>query len=348
MKNLIRKFISLSANIKDKNMYRKFLILLLVIYLFFINGIAQEHWLYGSFDNIFDDREYTSGWATNQVILGERFDAGVAFKVDTVHQISAGMNYMFEYGSNPFALQPVPDIYYKYTIDHFRAFFGSFPRYRLLNFPLALITDSVLYYRPNIQGGLMEASGDWGYQNAFCDWIGRQTDTIHEQFIAGCSGHLKSGIFYFENYFYMYHNAGVLHKITPVKDNGGGAIYFGVDLAGKTFLDKCSFDIGGVGSYYRERPSPYDHKAGIQARAFLFYKYFGVDFYYYRGGRLNLKWGDPFYRCGNYGRIDTYFKLVKTKHVDTRMGWNFHFVNDKTLDSSIQVMIRVDFPYSKN
>lgn len=329
-------------------MFRKFLFSLLILFLFIAKGIGQEPWVYGSFDNIFDDREYTSGWGTNQVILGERFDAGVGFKVDTLNQIAAGMNYMFEYGSNPFALRPVPDIYYKYSIDHFRAFFGSFPRYKLLNFPLALITDSVLYYRPNIQGGYMEISGDWGNENAFCDWTGRQTKTVHEAFMSGGSGHLKLGMFYFENYFYMYHYAGVLDSITPVHDNGGGAAYFGIDLTEKTFLDKCTFDIGGLGSYYRVRPIRYDHRGGIQARASFFYKFFGIDASYYKGENLFLTWGDTFYRCGNYGRIDTYLKLVKSKHVDTKMDWSFHFVNGKTLDNSIQVLIRVDFPYGKN
>ena len=160
-------------------MCRKTLNTLLILFLFFANGIAQEHWFYGNWNNIFDDREYTStiGLPYNKVILGERVDGGIGFKIDTLHQIFAGINYMFEYGSNPFVLQPVPDLYYKFQKSHFLAFFGSFPRYKLLNFPLALLCDSISYYRPNIQGGLLETHGDWGYENAFCDWTGRQTAT---------------------------------------------------------------------------------------------------------------------------------------------------------------------------
>ena len=78
-------------------------------------------------------------------------------------------------------------------------------------------------------------------------------------------------------------------------------------------------------------------------RASFFYKYFGVDASYYSGGSLDLTWGDPFYKGGKYGRIDTYLKLVETKNVDTKMGWSFHFVQGKTLDNSIQVLIRVNF-----
>ena len=194
----------------------------------------------------------------------------------------------------------------------------------------------------------MEASGEWGYQNAFCDWTGRQTTTVHEAFMAGSSGHLKYDIFYLENYFYMYHFAGLLNNFTPVADNGGAAVYFGIDLAGKTFLDKCSIDIGGLGSYYRVRPAIYDLKAGIQERASFFYKYFGVDLFYYHGGKLFLTWGDPFYRSGKYLRADTYLKLVKTKHVDTKLGWSFHNVFDKIHDNTVFIFIRMDFPFNKN
>jgi hypothetical protein len=342
------KFISLLLNFKVKNMNRKSLLLQSILLLFVVKGLAQGPWVYGSFDNIFDDREYFSGQANSQTILGARFDAGIAFKVDSVHQIAAGMNYMFEYGSDPFALKPVPDLYYKYSIDHFRAFFGSFPRYKLLNFPLALLTDSILYYRPNIQGGLMEASGDWGYQNAFCDWTGRQTTTVHEAFMAGISGHIKYSIIYFEDYFYMYHFAGLIDNPTWVQDNGGGAFYVGIDLARKTILDKCNFDIGGVTSYFRVRPADYNHIWGMQGRASLFYKFFGIDATYYKGGKLFLVWGDLFYRTGNYGRLDTYLKLIKTKHVDTKIDWSFHFVKGYAVDNSYQVMIRIDFPFNKN
>jgi len=329
-------------------MYRKYLSLLLILFSFIIKDAAQDHWLYGSWDNFFDDHEYRSSLVVRQKMIGERLDAGLGFTVDTINQIVTGLDYILEYGSNPLALQPVPDIYYKYSIDHFRAFFGSFPRYKLLNFPLALIKDSFLYYKPNIQGGLMEVNGDWGYQNAFCDWTGRQSATVHEAFLAGGSGHLKYSIFYFENYFCMYHYAGLLDLKTPVVDNGGGAIYFGVDLEGKTFLDKCSFDIGGLGSYNRQRPISYDRKAGLQERASFFYKYFGVDMFYYSGGKLLLTWGDPFYRYGRYLRADTYLKLVKSKHVDTKLGWSFHNVFDKTNDNSVYLMIRVDLTSYKN
>jgi len=224
-------------------------------------------------------------------------------------------------------------------------FIGSFPRHDLPNYPLVLLTDTLQYYRPNIQGGFIEVMGDWGNQNAWCDWTSRQTKTANETFLAGTSGHLKTGIFYIEDYLYMYHHAGTELKLAtdPVRDNGGGAIYFGIDLFGKTMLDKLSFDIGGVGNYDRYRPIPYSHYKGIQARLFTFYKWAGIDATYYKGDKIHLAYGESFYSCGNYGRIDTYLKLLKSKYMSSKIAWSFHIVNGTTLDNSFQVFFTINF-----
>jgi len=324
-------------------MGRKFAVLLLILSISGIKAFSQQIWGYGKFENICDDREYAYKNVTNQVILGARLDGGIGFQADSLNQVYLGMNYMFEYGSNPFILRPIPDLYYKYEISHFRMFFGSFPRIDLLKYPLVLHTDSILYYRPNIQGGLMELSGDWGYQNVWCDWTGRQTATVHEAFMSGMSGRFKYNIFYLEDYFYMYHFAGTSIDASHVRDNGGGAVYLGIDFSNKTFFETLKFDIGGVENYDRVRPADYNHYYGLQERFSLFYKIFGLDASYYKGDKIILTWGDGFYRSGDYGRLDTYLKVFKNKKVDSRIGWSFHFVNGQYNDNSFQVIFRVNF-----
>jgi hypothetical protein len=327
-------------------MQKKFFLIVILSALVLLRANSQKQWWYGSFDHICDDREYYSGFATAQTILGARIDAGRGFEIDTFHQVYVGLNYMFEYGSDPTALQPIPDLYYKYEIKHFRMFFGSFPRKDLLNYPLVLLTDTLAYYRPNIQGGLMEFSGDWGYQNAWCDWVSRQTMTDHEAFLSGTSGHIKYGMLYLEDYFYMYHHAGTMAKDTlneHVRDNGGGAIYLGIDLNGKTFFNKLTFDVGGVGNYDRYRPTPYTNNYGLQFRLSALYKKVGLDATWYKGDKISLAYGEPFYSSGNYARIDAYIKPFKSKHTDSKIGWSFHYVNGNTLDNSFQVFFRADF-----
>ena len=338
-----QKFITLFKISKVINMVRKLAFLLLILSINGIKGFSQQIWGYGNFENICDDREYHYKNVTNVVILGARLDGGVGFQADSLNQVYLGLNYMFEYGSNPYDLRPVPDLYYKYEVKNFRMFFGSFPRVNLLKYPLVLHTDSLMYYRPNIQGGLLELSRDWGYQNVWCDWTGHQTNTVHEAFMAGMSGRLKYNIFYLEDYFYMFHFAGTKLDATHVNDNGGGALYLGIDLSRKTLLETLKFDIGGVGNYDRTRPTNYNGFFGLQERLSLFYKIFGVDATYYKGDKIKLVWGDGFYKSGDYGRLDTYLKVFKSEKVDTKIGWSFHFVNGTYNDDSFQVLFRVNF-----
>jgi hypothetical protein len=324
-------------------MGRKFAFLLLILSISSFKAFSQKVWGYGNFVNICDDREYYYKNVTNVVILGACVDGGIGFQADSANQIYLGANYMFDYGSNPTAQQPIPDLYYKYEISKFRMFFGSFPRINLLNYPRILHNDTLNYYRPNIQGALMELSGDWGSQNVWCDWTGHQTETVHESFMAGTSGSFKLGIFYVENFLYMLHFAGTKLEATHVNDNGGGAVYVGVDFSKKTIFETLKFDIGGVGNYNRVRPILYNHYYGIQERFSLFYKIFGLDATYYKGDKIDLKMGDGFYRSGNYGRLDTYLKVFKNKIVDSKIGWSFHFVDGGYNDNSFQVIFRVNF-----
>ena len=266
---------------------------------------------------------------------------------------------MIEYGHKPFSnpipdngannrsWNPVIDLYYKYEKDNFRLQLGSFPRYKILNYPLALITDTFQYYRPNIQGGFMELSGKWGSQNVWCDWISRQTYSAREQFMAGISGHIQVDNIYFEDFIYMFHNASSMTKDTSIhiQDNGGYAFYAGYDLNKKTILDILKIDIGFVGAYDRFRPDPYGFYGGVQLRMFTYYKIAGINVTYYKGDKLSLVNGDPFYRnTTNYARIDTYIKPFKSKYIDSKIGWSFHLLDGgKKLDNSLQVLLRVDF-----
>jgi hypothetical protein len=333
-------------------MFRKIILIFVLTNILILSVISQKQQWYGSFYNICDDREYFSQWATSQTILGARINVGREFDVDTSNQIFVGLNYLIEYGDNPFSWKPVPDLYYKFEIENFRMFFGSFPRYGVLNYPLVLLTDTLLYYRPNIQGGLFELNGEWGYQNVWCDWVSRQSMTEHEAFLAGTSGHYGLGLFYAENYLYMFHHAGNMSladsATNHVRDNGGGAVYFGTDLKSFTNFDKLTFDVGYVANYDRTRPDPYRVNKGFQTRVSALYKRLGTDISYYKGDKITLGYGEPFYECGNYGRLDLFFAPVKSKRIESRIGWSFHLIEGETLAHSFQVYFRVYFLGEKN
>ncbi len=339
-------------------MFRKYFYLVSIISSFTINAQAQQWW-YGTFINICDNREYFSRYAHSQTILGARLNLGSGFEIDSVNQVFAGINYMIEYGHKPFSnpipdngannksWNPVIDLYYKYEKGNFKIQLGSFPRYKILNYPLALITDTFQYYRPNIQGGFSELTGTWGKQNVWCDWVSRQTYIAREQFMAGTSGFIQFKNFYIEDYFYMFHNASSMATDTAnhIQDNGGFAFYAGYDFNNKTALEVFKIDIGYLGAYNRFRPAPYGSFGGLQFRVFMSYKFAGIDATYYNGQKLPLVNGDPFYsNTGNYARIDAFIHPLKSKHIDSKIGWSFHILDGgKDLDNSFQVLLRVDF-----
>ena len=155
-----------------------------------LTGLTQTFNYNITFEGIGDNREYFSGKANSQTILGSRgaFEAGI--KIDN-HQMMVGLSHLLEFGSELNYHQPKLTLYYQYTDAQKDFLFGAFPRRNRINFPLAMLTDTLQYYRPNIEGLYGEVRWGWGHQNAFVDWVSRQTDIKRENFMAGASGKIS-------------------------------------------------------------------------------------------------------------------------------------------------------------
>ncbi len=331
------------------NRFRKIIVIILITFNFIyssFNIIAQKPTINGTFDFIGDNREYFSQYAKAQTILGARVDLNTEFSdSDSTNLIILGMNYLYEFGYIIDGYKPILDLYYHYNNHNIDFYFGSFPRKNLLNYPLVLLTDTLLYYRPNVEGALGQISGERGYLNSWLDWTGRQTDTAHEAFLAGISGRMNINIFYGEEYLYMYHRAGVGNPALDtnhIRDNGGGAAFIGIDLSQKWLLDQLLFDVGAVFSYDRSRPDPYEFASGFMARIKTQYKRVGIDGVYYNGGKQSLAYGDPFYSAGKYSRVDLYFIPFKSKRVTSKVAFGLHFAPDQ-FDVSQQVFVTMKF-----
>ena len=218
----------------------KHLFLLLSLSTIFLTSKSQETFEWKThYFSFFDNREYAQNpYIQSQTMFGSRLDVSVGFCIDSVHLIQAGADYLYEFGANANSIPLFPTLYYAYSNKHLDFYFGAFPRTELPNYPTLLLTDTLNYYRPNIEGSLLNYKGKNGFQNIWADWTGRQTDTRNERFLAGTSGIIKSGIFYFENFLYMYHHAGTATKDTSfhLRDNGGGVFLAGLDLREKYFF----------------------------------------------------------------------------------------------------------------
>ena len=162
----------------------------------------------------------------------------------------------------PFLAMLQPVAYYSFTSKMWLFNAGEFPREGLTtDFPRALLNDTLMYFRPNIQGLLARYKSDNGTftETGFIDWLSRQTDVDREQFMFGASGKWRPnayGPFYVSHYFMLMHDAGaaILLPNDHIGDNGGFEIKLGLDLTHKqTTFDSLSFEAGTLVSLERVR-----------------------------------------------------------------------------------------------
>jgi len=308
---------------------------------FAFSASAQKFEYSALFEGIGDNREYFSGKALPQTILGSRgaFELGV--NIDN-HRIRGGISELYEFGSHIAYQQPKLILYYSYSDKKKDFCFGSFPRRGKIDFPLAMLTDTLMYYRPNIEGMLGEYRWGWGKQTAFVDWTSRQTDTKREMFMAGTSGEICYKSFFVQNYYLMYHRAGPAIDIPGdhIKDFLGYSV-----LAGYRFGEEKPFNgyikAGLLTSLYRERSVTGGFIKGdsFLSEIYLKYRNYAVKSVLHSGEGHQFYMGDPFYRVKNYMRTDVIWYFINHKNIKGRFNLSFHLIDGNDLDQSQQLSI---------
>lgn len=298
-----------------------------------------------SFQQIFDNREYYSEFGFPQTIFGARIDASVLFGIDSLNHFAAGLNYMYEHGSSLFARPLQVDLYYRFEGQKLAMLFGSFQRKGRIDLPLIHLNDTLAYYRPNIEGALLSYTGRAGEATGFIDWTGRVTEQQRETFLAGFMSKLWLGKFFLAPTFLMYHNAKSYNPVDsiPIQDNGILSLLAGARYESPGGSWSLTGSTGFVSSYNRIRPGSFSWGRGILSDINFRYSVFGLEGVYYFGTSINFEYGDPFYRSGNYGRIDMYVDPFKNPNIDSKIGWNLHFLPGEGVFHSQQVLIFVRF-----
>ena len=275
-----------------------------------------------------DNREYGYEYSMPQSMLGSRIDLHGGFELNANSSIYTGFNHLIEFG-HPFnSHKPVLNMFYRYSDEHFLAYFGSFPRHDLLKYPRIMMDDSVSYYRPNIQGAMGQWRGSWGYQTVWIDWTSRQSQTAREAFITGLTGRIKFGPFYLEDHYHQWHRAGMMNdSIRDIRDNNAFALIPGVNLTEFTLLDSLSISCGALFSSDRIRPADAIWTGGLLAGLTARYKRVQLDLTYYYGDAPSIEFGDNIYKSGNYFRSDFVWIPFESKYVKSRVIMGLHWVN---------------------
>ncbi len=297
-----------------------------------------------------DNREYGKSNRYPQTIFGVRLSPEIGLSMDSTHRIRVGFNALHEFGSPKFTNKIDPVVYYQFTKQKWNLYMGAFPRYKLLSdYPRAILTDTLNYYRPNVEGMLVKYENEHLRQTVWIDWTSRQTAIARENFLFGLSGSYKNGIFFASHYAMMLHNAGPAINIVGdhIEDNGALAIKAGVDLTGKTGLDSLTINAGGLMSFERLRSvSGWNTPKGLLLEFHVAYHRFGVINSYYNGEGHHIRFGDRFYSAKIYNRTDFTWRPILFKNVEGILDLSFHFV-EGVVDSQQAFGLRYNISGSK-
>jgi hypothetical protein len=320
-----------------------FHILLLIVSL--PPALAQKPVFYLGFDQILDNREYNNtAYGYPQTIFGARINPGAFVTFNKVHQIHAGINYMYEFGGKLLGVTPQIDLYYSYQSAGTELYMGSFPRNHLVDYPLIMITDSLNYYRPNIEGAYFRFHNDWASVHGWMDWMGRVSDEVRESIQAGVEVTLKAGAFYLRGISTRGHLARTIavDDKNHVRNEGSVIVFAGVDLSKIYNFKHLDISSGWFTNFQHEYPIGYEWNQGWLSQVDIQKGMFGMKGSWYMGEPTYLQYGDRLYSHGDYGRIDFYIDPFRNPRITSKIGWNLHWLPGDGLYHSQQLLIQIN------
>lgn len=337
-------------------MNKSFRIVLLCL-VFSFDAYSQELSWQAALYSFFDNAEFGNSLVQiPQTMAGVRFSPEFSVGFDSANKVIVGINMLHEYGSNKVIDNLSPTAYYIYNKKPLRFAVGAFPRdLALKRYPRIFFRDSVNYYRPNINGILLDYSGRNISANLWLDWTSRQSYENRETFFAGFSGKYMRDIFYIQNFSYMFHFAGFMDPATDeaLHDNLLQLTSIGIDLSEKTIFDRLEINAGYVTGLDRARADNTGWMVhnGFISELFIEFKRAGLFNTFYKGnGQMffyedhdnELYWGDPFFRTNTYNRSDIYLDFMRNDFVNARLLFSFHFTertiyNEQVLKVSVNL-----------
>lgn len=295
-------------------------------------------------DNFFDNREYFNKYVAPQTMGGTNFMAAAGFIADDKNSFYGGINYLFEYGSDPQTENISPVVYFRHTSSFAKLYMGAFPRKNLIQMPLVLITDTFRYYRPLAEGIYTEFTYRNLSQSAWLDWTSRQTNTDRETFLIGGTGKYTPGAWFARYDFIMYHYAGTAidDPNDHIRDNGGLSACVGLNIMKFEAIDSFTVSTGFTMSYDRLRNMyDTDYRFGSISEVFALYRVFGIRNALYFGEGQTQMVGDGLYSAKFYNRTDFIFKLFPKSRVKSSIEFSLHMLPE-VLDVSQRITVYID------
>lgn len=297
-------------------------------------GVAQDFVWNADFDFRFDNREYgdpSKMIAPSGTLFGAnlRPEAGIGWGYG--HKLMLGLTIPADMGSENFMGDPELLVYYAWEGKTFRSSLGLFPRKRVMGrYSYAFFSDSFLFYKPTIEGMLIQyVKPDW-FVELGCDWNGLRSKTRREMFTIFFAGEARKG-FSYAGYTATLHHHASSDTAYGVVDNGLADFYIGLDFSSLWRDVELRFQGAWVQAYQNDRqhigtpvlPGGFELELAMRKRDIgmrnTFYKgddlmpYWNLPYEDAAGNAYadNLYFGDPFYRVGEsgfYNRLELYWE----------------------------------------
>lgn len=353
-------------------MKRVITIISLIVTVFTASAKLPAKFLYDTeFAFWFDNREYdSSSIGESQTLFGVRLapEIGVGISDSAIgnHRLMGGVQYIQPIGKDFRFGTLLPTIYYRFSKWGFTASLGMTPYSHLIeDLPDYLMSDSIKYMHPNIQGALFQYQSRHGFVEALCDWRGMCDSTTREAFRIVFNG----------RYRYKWFNVGGMGQMNhlacshPAREGEGVCDdllvnpYAGIDFGSMTPLDSLTLRAGYMLGIQRDRLNNEDHiNHGLQIDFFMRWKYLGLrNSLYYGNPQYNLykrygavlNQGSEFYQASFYNRTDIFVYLFNNSFVncfvsvnldvaDGTFGWRQQVIAQFRLDGIHNYKERTD------
>lgn len=332
----------------------KRLILSLLWAMTIVGAGAQEFEWSVDFDMNFDNREYASLSVPSQTLFGARLTPMVGFGWDEGRNaLMAGIDVVKTFGRDRFSEDPQLVLYYAYRSQRFRATAGVFPRRMMLgDYSPAIFSDSVRFYDNNLDGLLLQYTGERGFAELGVDWDGAYSKEEREKFRIFSSGRIDRGVFVGGYTLSVYHFAG-REGVKGVVDNIAVEPYVGLDMKRLLPLDCATVTAGWLQTMQRDRISGEKgvRPAGGELRLKVEKWHAGIDNRLYVGDDLmpyfsryggELYAGERFYSLEGgtsdcYDRLEFYYDRLWSTRADIglHVGFVFHFAGGRVVTQQV-------------
>ncbi len=319
---------------------------------------AKPKFLYDvDFVTYFDNRELYDHQQPSQTIFGLRLTPTIGLQLNDSlggeHRLIAGVSYIQPFGANWRSVKFHPTAFYEYRQKGFTVSAGAIPYYQLTHaLPNYMMSDSMAFAYPNIQGALFQYESKWGYAEFFCDWRGMQSSDTREAFRLVADGRFNYKWLMAGGYIQMNHLANK-SKDQPnlgVCDDVYLNPFVGFDLTEITPLDSFSLQVGYLMGFQRDRKAEEQYfRHGALVDLYIGWRFLGLENRLYAGeGQMPLyhkygallNQGNPYYNSKIYNRTDLFIYLVRRPFVTCYFAWNFHYTYGQKLGHQQQFVAR--------